>query len=147
MKTENPNTSFVAIVQATKSGDFRGEQSLTHNCDFIIKVAEGVAYQRGRFAPASEIKIFEGAWYKKNKNADLKPHLSNLLASLIAQRVNLRSDVKTTPEKKSESVVDRLKAAFPARPIPSNANKPIRAIREKETWVWWDNEETHDLIL
>lgn len=66
LKTENPKKSFIAVVQATKSGNFKGDQSLTHNCDFVIKVIEGVAYHHGRFGPASEIKIFEGELYVKN---------------------------------------------------------------------------------
>ena len=40
LKEENPNKSFISIVQATKGGNFKGNQALTHNCDFIIKVVE-----------------------------------------------------------------------------------------------------------
>jgi len=67
LKNENPSKSFVAITQATKSGNFKGDQSLTHNCDFIIKVVDGIAYQEGRFSPASEVNIFEKPLYQKNK--------------------------------------------------------------------------------
>ena len=49
VKKENPDKSFIAIAQATKSGNFKGDQSLTHNCDFVIKVIDGVEYQEGRF--------------------------------------------------------------------------------------------------
>ncbi len=66
IKRENPLKSFITIVQATKGGDFKGDQSLTHNCDFIIKVIKGVAYQEGRFNPNSEIKIFDEPLYEKN---------------------------------------------------------------------------------
>jgi hypothetical protein len=67
LKTENPNKSFIAVAQATKAGNFKGDQSLTHNCDFVIKVVDGIAYQEGRFSPASEIKIFDEPLYQKNK--------------------------------------------------------------------------------
>ncbi len=70
MKQENPNKSFVAIVQATKSGNFKGDQSLEHNCDFVIKVVSGIAYHKGRFGPESEIPIFEKQWYEKNANKE-----------------------------------------------------------------------------
>ena len=67
LKTENPDKSFIAIVQATKGGNFKGDQALTHNCDFIIKIVAGIAYHTGRFGIASEIKIFEEPLYHKNK--------------------------------------------------------------------------------
>lgn len=67
LKEENPEKSFVAITQATKGGNFKGDQALTHNCDFVIKVVDGVAYHHGRFNQASEIKIFEEPLYEKNK--------------------------------------------------------------------------------
>lgn len=67
LKEENKNRSFISIVQATKSGKFKGDQALTHNCDFIITVDKGVASHQGRFNIASEINIFEdGALYQKN---------------------------------------------------------------------------------
>jgi predicted ATP-dependent serine protease len=68
LKAENQNTSFNAIVQVTKSGNFKGDQALTHNCDFIIKVIEGIAYHEGRFNTASEISIFDSPLYEKNPN-------------------------------------------------------------------------------
>ena len=68
LKNENPTKSFIAITQATKSGNFKGDQSLTHNCDFIIKVVDCVAYHEGRFGPASEVKIFDEPLYQKNTN-------------------------------------------------------------------------------
>ncbi len=68
IKFENPDKSFVAIVQANKSGSFKGDQALTHNCDFIIYVEEGIAYHQGRFGPASNIEIFKEPLYFKNKD-------------------------------------------------------------------------------
>jgi hypothetical protein len=68
LKKENPQSSFIGVAQATKGGNFKGSQALTHNCDFIIKVENGVAYHKGRFGPTSEEKIFEGDWHTKNPN-------------------------------------------------------------------------------
>jgi DNA-dependent RNA polymerase auxiliary subunit epsilon len=68
LKKENPQSSFIGVAQATKVGNFKGSQALTHNCDFIIKVENGVAYHKGRFGPTSEEKIFEGDWHTKNPN-------------------------------------------------------------------------------
>ena len=85
LKEENPKTSFIAIVQATKGGNFKGDQALTHNCDFIIKVVEGVAYHTGRFNVASEIKIFEEPLYEKNplkKIPELKTQSDNAKESV-----------------------------------------------------------------
>lgn len=73
IKQENPTKSFISIVQATKSGNFKGDQALTHNCDFIIKVDAGVAQYSGRFNVASEIKIFDKPLYQKNPNKPVKP--------------------------------------------------------------------------
>lgn len=66
IKAENPNTSTIAICQATKAGNFRGDQALTHNCDFIIEVVNGVAKHNGRFNSVSEIDIFAEPLYLKN---------------------------------------------------------------------------------
>jgi len=38
LKRENPIKSFIAITQATKGGNFKGDQSLEHNCDFVVKI-------------------------------------------------------------------------------------------------------------
>lgn len=68
LKQGSPNTSFIGILQATKGGNFKGDQAFTHNCDFIIKVENGIAYQQGRFNADSEIEIFKKPLYKKNPN-------------------------------------------------------------------------------
>jgi hypothetical protein len=77
IKQENPNKSFVAIVQATKGGNFKGDQSLEHNCDFVIKVVNGVAYHKGRFGPESELNIFAEDLYKKNETRRIVEHKVN----------------------------------------------------------------------
>lgn len=67
IKAQNPHKSFISIVQATKSGNFKGDQGLTHNCDFVIKVVDGMAYHHGRFGPSSQIHIFGDDLYVKNQ--------------------------------------------------------------------------------
>lgn len=59
LKTIFPYTSFITIQQATKAGQFRGSQEYAHNCDIIIEVIDGVAYQTGRFQAASEFQVWE----------------------------------------------------------------------------------------
>jgi hypothetical protein len=67
LKDENPGTSFITIQQATKGGQFRGSQEYAHNCDMIVEVVSGVAYQQGRFQAASEYVIFDGPEKKVEK--------------------------------------------------------------------------------
>ena len=67
LKDENPGTSFITIQQATKGGQFRGSQEYAHNCDMIVEVISGVAYQQGRFQAASEYIIFDGPEKKVEK--------------------------------------------------------------------------------
>lgn len=77
LNTDNPLVSFLAIVQATKSGHFKGGQELAHNCDFLIKVVSGIAYHEGRFNNISEMPIFTQSLYKKNpdKKTELTPEI------------------------------------------------------------------------
>ena len=58
MKVDNPKTSFISIVQSTKSGNFKGSQEFAHNCDVIVNVAEGIANQIGRFNQPSSLSVF-----------------------------------------------------------------------------------------
>lgn len=67
LKSEFPGVSFVTIQQATKGGQFRGSQEYAHNCDMIVEVISGVAYQQGRFQAASEYQIFDGPEKKADK--------------------------------------------------------------------------------
>lgn len=59
LKDLNPDSGFVTIQQATKQGYARGSQEFAHNSDIIIEVVNGVAYATGRFAPPSEMDIFD----------------------------------------------------------------------------------------
>jgi hypothetical protein len=92
LKTENPDKSFISIVQATKGGNFKGDQALTHNCDFIIKVVAGVAYHTGRFGIASEIKIFDEPLYQKNTlKAETKVVVKKSVSPIYPDKVELKS--------------------------------------------------------
>lgn len=66
IKAENPNTAFITIQQATKSGNFRGSQEFAHNCDIIIRVEAGLASHQGRFQVPSEMQVFEQEEQKKD---------------------------------------------------------------------------------
>ena len=60
LKTQYPAKSFVYIFQATKQGNFRGENSFQHDVDVVIEVPEkGKAVQMGRFNQGGQIEIFE----------------------------------------------------------------------------------------
>lgn len=59
LRSSNPNTAFIAIMQATKTGNFKGSQEFAHNADLIIEVKKGVAYQEGRFQAASQMNVFD----------------------------------------------------------------------------------------
>lgn len=114
MKQENPNKSFVAIVQATKGGNFKGEQSLEHNCDFVIKVVNGIAYHKGRFGPESEIPIFEQSLYEKNDKKKVMP-------TTPTKEILYNLELKTIPD--SISMPIPAKFQFPT-PI-FNSNIPL----------------------
>lgn len=60
IKAENRSTAFITIQQATKNGNFRGSQEFAHNCDIVIRVEAGIAYQQGRFAENTEMAVFDG---------------------------------------------------------------------------------------
>ena len=54
-----PDSGFITVQQATKNGKARGSQEFAHNADIIIEVIEGIAYAQGRFAPPSEMAVFD----------------------------------------------------------------------------------------
>jgi len=58
LKELNPTTSFVTVKQVTKDGKFRGSQEYAHNCDIIVEIIDGIAYQKGRYNPQSEMEVF-----------------------------------------------------------------------------------------
>jgi len=58
MKHNNRNLSLITIQQATKDGDFRGSQEYAHDSDSIVKIADGIATQQGRFQEMSQMMVF-----------------------------------------------------------------------------------------
>lgn len=60
LREVHPKKSFVAIMQSTKEGNFKGSQEFLHNCDIKIEMERPNAIQtKSRFAPPSEIPMFE----------------------------------------------------------------------------------------
>lgn len=58
LKHENPSTAFITIQQATKDGKHKGDQEFAHNCDIVVKIDNGIAYQNGRFHEESFMEVF-----------------------------------------------------------------------------------------
>ena len=58
LKKLYPQTSFVTVKQVTKDGKFRGSQEYAHNCDIIVSIEDGVATQKGRYNPQSQMEVF-----------------------------------------------------------------------------------------
>lgn len=74
LKTENPGKSFIYIFQATKGGQFKGNNEFQHDVDVVIEVPEqGKAVQYGRFNQGGEMNIFESTETKKD-NLDGTPN-------------------------------------------------------------------------
>jgi predicted ATP-dependent serine protease len=59
LKKLYPETSFVTVKQVTKDGKFRGSQEYAHNCDIIVEIENGIATQKGRYNPQSQMAVFE----------------------------------------------------------------------------------------
>lgn len=58
-KAKFPATVFIYILQSTKDGNFRGDQSIQHEVSSTIKVVDGVAYQKGRTVQEpTELAVF-----------------------------------------------------------------------------------------
>ncbi len=134
IKQENPSKSFISIVQATKGGNFKGDQALTHNCDFIIKVIAGVAYHSGRFNTTTEISIFDQPLYEKNpvgrkKKAIINSIQAEDLKGVEETQVDDTISLETEPvnqtdnEDESESM-DFLSSEFAAEKLKEIINKP-----------------------
>lgn len=134
IKQENPSKSFISIVQATKGGNFKGDQALTHNCDFIIKVIAGVAYHSGRFNTTTEISIFDQPLYEKNpvgrkKKAIINNIQAEDLKGVEETQVDDTISLETEPvnqtdnEDESESM-DFLSSEFAAETLKEIINKP-----------------------
>ncbi|MEI6882178.1 MAG: hypothetical protein WCK82_12720 [Bacteroidota bacterium] len=131
IKQENPNKSFVAIVQATKGGNFKGDQSLEHNCDFVIKVVNGVAYHKGRFVPESELNKFDEDLYKKNEAKKVDQQ------QLVVQE---KPKVVDSPDFKIEPPLQT------NYPIPSNINTTLKTNNHINTLIDLQKKTGSDFI-
>lgn len=61
LRAKYPQMAIVMIFQATKQGNFKGEQEWQHDCDTVIKVHEGVARIDGKNrygTDQNEVRIF-----------------------------------------------------------------------------------------
>lgn len=59
LKADNKGKSFIYIFQATKGGQFKGNNEFQHDVDIVIEVPEiGRAVQYGRFNQGGEMEIF-----------------------------------------------------------------------------------------
>lgn len=150
LKESNPRKSFIAIVQATKGGNFKGDQALTHNCDFIIKVVDGIAYHTGRFNIATEKPIFESAWYEKNTQPrHLEPRHAPAKNPLVLDKpvpdALQQSKTRIAPLANVAEVGDgeasQLRPSFPRviKPAPkplvqTPSQGSVRPISPKEAW-------------
>jgi hypothetical protein len=60
LKANNKGISFIYIFQATKGGQFKGNNEFQHDVDVVIEIPElGKAVQFGRFNQGGELTIFE----------------------------------------------------------------------------------------
>ena len=60
-KAKYPNKAIILVGQVTKEGIYKGNKSIEHEVDIVIRVENGIATQeKGRFkASGSSIKIFD----------------------------------------------------------------------------------------
>ena len=110
LKEESPKTSFIGIVQATKSGNFKGDQALTHNCDFVIKVVEGIAYYQGRFNQSGQLEIFKDPLYSKNP---IDIHKDIKVKRVQKNRNEAKEDSENSNHISHEEIVDVKKPEAP----------------------------------
>ena len=91
LKAENPAKAFITIQQATKSGQFRGSQQFAHNCDIVVEIIDGIAYQQGRFAAPSEMAVFSTPFDSKAKKVG-EPS-KGVKSSTEATQIDLFSEI------------------------------------------------------
>jgi hypothetical protein len=59
MKRDYPRLSIILIMQATKEGNFKGNQEWGHEVDTIVQVEEGKATTiKNRFAPLASVRVW-----------------------------------------------------------------------------------------
>lgn len=89
LKTQNKGKSFVFIFQATKGGQFKGNNEFQHDVDVVIEIPEkGIATQYGRFNQGGKMGVFDDAPIgdmeelngvrKSGKNLEVPKKVSNV---------------------------------------------------------------------
>lgn len=89
LKMQNKGKSFVFIFQATKGGQFKGNNEFQHDVDVVIEIPEkGIATQYGRFNQGGKMGVFDDAPIgdmeelngvrKSRKNLEVPKKVSNV---------------------------------------------------------------------
>jgi hypothetical protein len=89
LKAQNKGKSFVFIFQATKGGQFKGNNEFQHDVDVVIEIPEkGIASQYGRFNQGGKMGVFDDASIgdmeelngvrKSGKNLEVPKKVSNV---------------------------------------------------------------------
>ncbi len=89
IKAQNKGKSFVFIFQATKGGQFKGNNEFQHDVDVVIEIPEkGIATQYGRFNQGGKMGVFDDAPIgemeelngvrKSGKNLEVPKKVSNV---------------------------------------------------------------------
>lgn len=164
LKQENSGKSFISIVQATKGGNFKGDQALTHNCDFIIKVVQGVASHSGRFNTSTEINIFDEPLYKKNPDPRKKtitmsvPNNDSTKENLSDEKIETPIEPKNVVEplmKSDQDLIDELfnsasKTDTVQITVPKQRKKQnnnIKSTSTDDSWLLWALGLTSAVII
>lgn len=72
-----PDVSFNLVFEATKNGDFKGDQKWTHLVDQLITIKDYIMYSKGRYGSGERIIWEEGAKkHNPTKYAEIKEQLS-----------------------------------------------------------------------
>lgn len=105
LKLNNKGKSFIYVFQATKSGQFKGNNEFQHDVDVVIEIPElGKATQYGRFNQGGELDIFP----ESNKDLTSKENVSMLDGINNKDMKNKKNDW-TTPEFLKQKDHDDLK--------------------------------------
>lgn len=164
LKQENSGKSFISIVQATKGGNFKGDQALTHNCDFIIKVVQGVASHSGRFNTSTEINIFDEPLYKKNPDPRKKtmplyvPNNDSTKENVSVEKIESPIETKHVIEPLTKSDQDLIDELFNSASktdtvqitVPKQRKKQktyIKSTTSDDSWLLWALGLTSAVII
>ena len=63
LMARRPDLSILLVVQITKGGNFKGDQSIEHEVDVVVKVTqEGATTIKNRFQPLSTVPVFDDSY-------------------------------------------------------------------------------------